>query len=138
MTDAGIKKATVLKQSLPPVNSDNGYLVRYRIVSEDRNRYSHWSPIVTLTGNSPEAVAGSVIHADGIVNAVWGDEAQYPDYDVFVGFDSATPAYHGTTSVHNYSFLNEGTEEIEVIIQIASSSKTLSNTLEIYSETVLI
>lgn len=138
MADAGIKKATVLKQSLPPVNSDNGYLVRYRIVSEDRNRYSHWSPIVTLTGNAPQTVAGSVVYADGVANAVWGDAAEYPHYDVFVGFDSATPTYHGTTSIHNYSFLNEGTTQIEVIIQIASSSKTLSNTLQIYSETILI
>jgi hypothetical protein len=41
-----IKKAVVLENSLPPVNvQTQGHSVRYRIVSEDRNRSSHWSPI---------------------------------------------------------------------------------------------
>lgn len=40
-----IKKAIIKNDSLPAVNSDiDGYLVRYRIVSEDSNRLSHWSP----------------------------------------------------------------------------------------------
>lgn len=138
MADAGIKKATVAKNNLPPVNDSNGYLVRYRIVSEDRNRVSHWSPISEVVSNTPALVDGRVVYADDIVNAVWGDEAGYPDYDVFVGFDSATPTYHGTTSIHSYSFLNTGTTQIEVVIQIAGSTRTLNNTLEIYSETVLI
>jgi len=138
MADPGIKKAIIRKQDLPPVDSENSYKIRFRVISEDKNRYSHWSPIVSVEGNAPQSVNGSVIYADGVANAVWGDEASYPNYDVFVGFDGASPIYHGTTSIHNYSFLNEGTTQIEVIIQIASSSKTLSNALEIYSETVLI
>ena len=138
MADAGIKKATVVKADLPPVNSSNGYLVRYRIISEDRNRVSHWSPIVEVLANDPALVSGRVVYADGIVNAVWGDEAGYPNYDIFVGFDLATPSYHGTSSVHSYSFLNTGTTQIEVVIQIASSTKTLNSALEIYSEIVLI
>lgn len=138
MADPGIKKATVKKQDLPPVNSSNGYLVRYRVISEDRNRYSHWSPIAEISANSPHVVDGRIVNADDIVNVVWGDEAGYPDYDVFVGFDSAIPTYHGTTSVHSYSFINTGTTQIDVIIQIASSAKVVNNTLEIYSETVLI
>lgn len=44
--DSGIKKVTILSEDLPVINFDvGGYAVRYRIVSEDRNRYSHWSPI---------------------------------------------------------------------------------------------
>lgn len=46
MADRGIKKAKVPQLSLPDIVSTlEGYLVRYRIVSEDRNRTSHWSPI---------------------------------------------------------------------------------------------
>lgn len=40
-----VKKVTVSKDSLPPINSEEEkYVVRYRIISEDRNRISHWSP----------------------------------------------------------------------------------------------
>ena len=46
MADIGIKKATVLAANLPePLTPPEQYLVRYRIVSEDRNRRSHWSLI---------------------------------------------------------------------------------------------
>jgi hypothetical protein len=55
MTDSGIKKAKVLKSDLPNfLGSETSlfYKVRYRVVSEDKNRYSHWSQfheIVTET-----------------------------------------------------------------------------------------
>jgi hypothetical protein len=46
------KKALVPEQELPPftVFKDGtfGYRVRYRIVSEDGNRFSHYSPIFTV------------------------------------------------------------------------------------------
>ena len=45
MADRGIKKAVVLSGDLPEPINGGQYLVRYRIVSEDRNRRSHWSPI---------------------------------------------------------------------------------------------
>jgi hypothetical protein len=46
MPDAGIKKVTIFKNELPAVNANNvSYSVRYRIVSEDKNRFSAWSPI---------------------------------------------------------------------------------------------
>lgn len=49
MADVGIKKVIVLNEDLPIINSDiGGYGVRYRIVSEDRNRTSHWSPTYLL------------------------------------------------------------------------------------------
>lgn len=45
MADQGTKKVTVLKNTLPPINAEEEkYIVRYRIISEDRNRISHWSP----------------------------------------------------------------------------------------------
>jgi len=45
MADSGIKKAIILNNELPAINPEtNGYEVRYRVVSEDKNRASHWSP----------------------------------------------------------------------------------------------
>ena len=46
-----IKKIKLKKAELPsPIgnNTQLQYNVRYRIISDDRNRYSHWSPIFTL------------------------------------------------------------------------------------------
>jgi hypothetical protein len=48
MADTGIKKSTIKYMDLPIISIDeNGpfYLLRYRIVSEDKNRVSHWSEI---------------------------------------------------------------------------------------------
>ena len=48
MADANIKKVTVLNNQLPLISVDSDglfYDIRYRIVSEDKNRLSHWAPI---------------------------------------------------------------------------------------------
>ena len=49
MPRQGDQKVIVPAESLPiiptNINGQYYYLVRYRIVSEDNNRSSHWSPI---------------------------------------------------------------------------------------------
>lgn len=48
MVDSNIKKITILKKDLPNYIGDNSslsYQIKYRVVSEDKNRSSHWSPI---------------------------------------------------------------------------------------------
>lgn len=63
MADAGIKKITIKSAELPFILFDTVYNetlsrneitdlyynFRYRIVSEDKNRYSHWSPIEKMS-----------------------------------------------------------------------------------------
>ena len=52
MAEIGIKKATILNADLPSIDSSiEGYSVRYRIVSEDKNRTSHWSPTFLIQPN---------------------------------------------------------------------------------------
>jgi hypothetical protein len=47
--DSGIKKAKVVVAELPAISSETeGYSLRYRIISEDKNRVSHWSPLYLL------------------------------------------------------------------------------------------
>lgn len=49
MVDDNIKKIIIENKNFPDISSINeGYLLRYRIISEDKNRASHWSPIVLL------------------------------------------------------------------------------------------
>jgi len=132
-----VKKAIIPKSSLPPVDSDTtGYVVRYRIVSEDKNRTSHWSPTFVTNAVPIETVSGALSITSTIITAVWGDELNRPAYDVFVKFDSGSFAYHGTTSTHNYSFLNTGTTSVHVKIQIASSIKEVKAGLVIFDSGV--
>lgn len=138
MADSGIKKVVVLKSELPPVSSNNSYRVRFRMISEDRNRTSHWSPLKELSSLASVPVSGNTEYTAETVTIVWGDEQGNPNYDIFVGFDGASPSYHGTSATHTYSLLNNGTTSVEVIIQIESAQKVLSSQLEIYSETILL
>ena len=61
MSDKNIKKNIILKKDLPSVIGDNttlNYEIRYRIVSEDKNRLSHWSPINVLEAQNTEDETG--------------------------------------------------------------------------------
>jgi hypothetical protein len=132
-----VKKAIVPKESLPPVDSETaGYVVRYRIISEDKNRTSHWSPTFVTNAVPTETVSGALSITSSIITAVWDDELNRPQYDVFVKFDSGAFAYHGTSPTHTYSFLNAGTTSVHVKIQIASSVKQVKESLVIFDSGV--
>lgn len=137
---ATVKKVIIPSSQLPAVTSENEYNVRFRIVSDDLNRRSHWSPTIVVAGNPIQTVPGATTYADGIVNVVWDDVQNFPQYDIFVKFDNdvAGFAYHGTSSVHNYSFINEATTQIDIIVQVASIEKAISAELEVYQETLLV
>jgi len=133
MADSGIKKAIIKKALLPAIDSENiGYIFRYRVVSEDKNRTSQWSPINIVADDSITTVNGALQISQTITTVVWGDELNRPKYDIFVGFDSATPIYHGTSPIHTYSFLNTGITDVRVIVQVEASQKELHPSLEIY------
>jgi hypothetical protein len=132
-----VKKAIIAKSSLPAVDSDSaGYVVRYRIVSEDKNRTSHWSPTFTTNAVPIESVNGALSITETIIAAVWGDELNRPAYDIFVKFDSGSFAYHGTSAVHSYSFLNTGTTSVHVKVQVSSSVKEVKAGLVIFDSGV--
>jgi hypothetical protein len=133
MADSGIKKAIIKKALLPAIDSYNvGYIFRYRVISEDKNRTSQWSPVNIVTDDTITGVSGALQISQTITTVVWDDELNRPKYDIFVGFDSATPTYHGTSPIHTYSFLNTGTTDVRVIIQVEASQKELYPSLEIY------
>jgi hypothetical protein len=46
MADLEIKKIRIKQSDLPAINvNEEGYVLKYRIISEDKNRTSQWSPI---------------------------------------------------------------------------------------------
>lgn len=138
---SGSRKSRVLKKDLPPViklgENSFGYLVRHRVISEDRNRFSAWAPVAKVPAfdldNIPTVVDGSLSIVGDSVTAVWGDTLDRPSYDVFVSYDEgASFEYHGTSPIHSYSFLKptEATS-IRVVIQIESINKEREDVLTV-------
>ena len=133
MADANIKKTRILKSALPPIDSDTlKYNTRYRVISEDKNRTSHWSPIYNSDGVDLIVTSGAVSRAGNVITAVWEDQNDFPEYDVFVKFDSSDFFYHGKSKVHSYSFLKTGTTTVRVKVQIISSKKEIKAALNIF------
>lgn len=137
---SGLRKAKVLPKDLPPViklGADNyGYLVRHRVIAEDRNRFSSWSPVSVVPAfdinNLPPLVSGDVNVVNDSVNIVWDDSANRPRYDVFISFDSVGYFYHGTSPIHAYSVLNTtSATQVDVAIQIESVNQERSDVLTI-------
>jgi|LauGreDrversion4_1035100.scaffolds.fasta_scaffold92234_2 hypothetical protein len=91
MADQAIKKATVPKADLPAFNGKtNKYSVRYRIVSDDKNRYSQWSPYYYLPVPSrnvlSKQVQCSVTLVSNAINMVWSHPTSevFQQYDIYI------------------------------------------------------
>lgn len=120
MADPGIKKAVFAQEDLPDINVFlEGYLVRYRIASEDRNRSSHWSPLFLVkpdyTYVSGETSIGK--SADHI-NLIWDPVQVYKndnlirnalEYDIWLRWDK------GDGGDWVYATRVEGTSSIFII-----------------------
>ena len=148
-----VKKVTIEKKDLPPLSPDGEYLIRYRIISEDKNRTSHWSPIYTLDLTSVESGAEFInLIRPGTANievtpsdsiTTWGDANKAALYDIFVSYKiSGTWGdyfFHGSSPIHTYGFLQPtastaigyGATEIRIAIQLAGIEKIISDTLTI-------
>ena len=137
MADANIKKVTIKKSSLPPIDYDTQkYNIRYRIVSEDKNRSSHWSPIYNSIGSNIVVTSGNISITPSIITVVWEDQNYSLTYDVFVKFDSNEFAYKGIATGHSYSFANQGTTSVRVKIQAVSSKKEIRHSFLVYDSGV--
>lgn len=140
MADRGIKKVIIPKNSLPNVTADNTYLVRYRIVSEDRNRVSGWSPVFKLAGRPANPLnPDNVIYSrnDRVISLTWLDNDARPRYDIFVKIDGGQYQYHGTATATSYTIITQGGSSFQFAIQAASISKEKKEDLEIYESQVI-
>ena len=105
-------KLIIKQQDLPPINGKSGsYPVRYRIVSEDRSKFSYWSPIFNIpVQRAYNVVAPPVSKSGTIVTSVWNIVADLSSYDVWVRWGK--PAQPG-----DWFFLqNTSNNSISVII----------------------
>lgn len=139
MADKGIKNVIIKKELLGKVTSSNSRVLRFRVVAEDKNRKSAYSKIFII--NSDAIVVGpgdlNVIGNTIFLNWAVGEVSIQITYDIFVGFDGATPSYVGTSASNNYSFLKTGTQSARAVVQISSINPVLTNDLEVYDSGIV-
>lgn len=127
MADPGIKKIIIPKASLPAVfGTGQKYVVRYRIISEDRNRTSHWSPQYSLNVAAQDPINYSVVveQEAGIIRLVWEHVDNISDYDVYVKWDSDNWEYVTTISTTTYaSLIRSGATSFKFAVQIPTFPK---------------
>jgi hypothetical protein len=132
--DPGIKNVVIKKELLGKVTENNKTVLRFKIVAEDKNRKSAYSPIVFTPSAEVDAGTGDIRQLGNTLILSWASANLSTQrlYDVFIGFDSSTPTYKTTTESTNYSFLKTGTTSARAIVQVSSINPTLSEDLEIY------
>lgn len=143
MADAGIKKTRIKREDLPSINTNTeGYTLRYRILSEDKNRVSHWSPVETLLPGYT-FVSGSINHskAGSISTVAWNSVvinkdstyiATAEEYDVWVRWDRSDGGdwlYRSRVSGSSISLLEATTYTIDGVVQGSAPNKL---SVEIY------
>jgi hypothetical protein len=143
MADIGIKKSIVPSNELPAINPIlEGYKVRYRIVSEDKNRTSHWSPSYLITPDftyTPGTITCNT--SGGIATVVWNDVDIYKgtkyvrtatDYDIWVKWDRSDGGdwlYRSRVANTSVSLLVPSEYKINGVVQSQTPNKL---TVEIY------
>lgn len=85
-------KVVINPQSLPAPNGyTESHTVRFRIVSDNQNNFSYWSPIfevpVTVSYTPTEA---EVNHNSGIVTVAWSPVPDVYKYDIWIVWDDGT------------------------------------------------
>ena len=89
MADAGIKKVTIFRADLPPVDAQTlSYNLRYRIITANRNRSSAWSNVVSVAAPTISTINFTVSpdNSGKIVQVVWDAPASLglSSFDLFV------------------------------------------------------
>lgn len=146
MADSKVKKVTILNADLPIVNNQvGGYAVRYRIISDDKNRISHWSPTYYIDAQYTY-VNGNISEPSkngGVVSLAWdkveikkGDTSigKIRDYEIWIRWDRDDAGdwiYDGKSQTNNASFVIP-TKYFKNGVEQASAPNRFS--IEIYLE----
>jgi hypothetical protein len=143
-----LKKAKIPVSDIPVVDSENQYIVRYRVVSEDKNRVSHWSQFLKVPGpaiNPADYNKGAITVTVKDITISWFDSPKRGSYDVFVKYGTGASletatftdyTYSGSSNSQSYTFLNPSTTAnyVGVLVQV-SGNKTLNSVLKVFEGT---
>jgi hypothetical protein len=143
MADEVIKKIKITQDTLPTINSITGkYDIRYRVISEDKNRTSHWSPIINLDPQYTYVSGNIDIVSSGITTVAWDTVTikvgaqtirQAKDYDVWVKWSKAPGNgdwnYVQRVSGNSISLVHPSTFYINGVDQLSAPNRV---TIEVY------
>lgn len=136
MADTGIKNVVVKKEFLGKVSSENGRVIRFRLVAEDKNRKSAWSQIFMVNGELVQVLPGDISVVGNTILVNWSNgsnPAEQIKYDVFVKYDTASEVHVGTTTGTSFSFLKTGTPaSIKILVQLSSIKPVISTSIKIF------
>ena len=136
MADNGIKKVTILKSDLPSFNSIyNQYVVRYRIISEDKNKISHWSPQYKLTAPSVATIEYSYSKdiTNKLITFVWNPTTDMHNFDVFIKWNDNDWTYTSTVSTTTYAaIIPNNTNKVKVAVQVPTFPKIRLNSATLF------
>jgi len=147
VADKNIKKSVILKKNLPEFSGKTGkYEVRYRIISEDRNRTSHWSkihaltvPSVTqLTSTSYKLVVQETDPTIYVVQLFWTPNNSYlfNIFDIYLATNKASGepvvadySYNRRVSVPQFSINldNDDIDNFSIIVHSPTYDKVINN-----------
>jgi hypothetical protein len=124
--DQGIKKIIIPKSKLPGFFGDNRtYVLRYRFISEDKNRTSHWSPVYKIIAeDTPSEILNSMIidTTNRIINLAWEPQPNMEEYFIYVKWNNGGWQYYTKTTQTNYSIVYDATK---TYIHVAVQTKTI-------------
>lgn len=143
MATENIKKITIKQADLPPLMVENeGYVFRYRIISDDKNRRSHWSPIKTIkpeftfvskTLHHSKTGDVSVLTWDPVVIKKGTNVIKQADaYDVWIKWGRNSDGdwiHNGTITNNTLSLVIPSTYTINDVVQASPPNRL---TVEIY------
>ncbi len=128
--DRGIKKIIIPKSSLPGIfasseENKSVYILRYRFISEDKNRTSHWSPTYKIIAEDTiEEIMNAIVvdNSNKVINLVWEPQQNITEYHIYVKWNYSDPEskweYYAKTSQTNYSIVyGTGKTSIKVAVQ---------------------
>ncbi len=124
--DQGIKKIIIPKSKLPGFFGENKtYILRYRFISEDKNRTSHWSPAYKIIAeDTPSEILNSMVvdTTNRIVNLAWEPQSNIEEYFIYVKWNNGNWQYYTKTTQTNYSIVYDVTK---TYIKVAVQAKTI-------------
>jgi hypothetical protein len=143
MAEEVIKKIKITQDNLPTINSiTEKYDIRYRVISEDKNRTSHWSPIINIDPQYTYVSGNISISSSALTTVAWdavtikiGDQVirQAKDYDVWVKWSKADGAgdfvYVERISTNSIILVHPTTFYIDGVDQEESPNRV---TVEVY------
>jgi len=134
--DQGIKKIIIPKSKLPGFFGDHReYILRYRFISEDKNRTSHWSPVYKIIAeDTPSEILNSMVvdKTNKVINLTWEPQTSIEEYFIYVKWNNDGWSYYAKTSQNNYSIVYAPEKEY---VHIAVQVKTIP--LERFADAIL-